>query len=145
MPQRYQIDGLRPQVLSVRLERDATQRRLRAELERFLRLKKSCLMMMEEAGQTLAGLADFDSRSDLDATMQRIIEEEKASETDPEADGFFGGRFKDKIDALSGRVSQLGSGTFAAVAKVGRQWRGNYYGGGYARWGTRGGNSLMCL
>jgi hypothetical protein len=119
---RYQIDALRPQVLSVRLERDATQRRLRAELERFLRLKKSCLMMMEEAGQTLAGLADFDSRSDLDATMQRIIEEEKASENpdSPAANGFFGGRFKDKIDALTGRVAQLGAGTYAAVAKVGR-------------------------
>jgi len=113
---RFQLDALRPQVVATRLESDAAQRRLRAELEKFLRLKKSCLVMMEDAGQTVASLSDFDVRSDLDLSMQRMIEEEKLSDA---GGGIFDKNFKDKIETLSGRVEHLGAGTFSAVAKVG--------------------------
>eukprot|EP00750_Incisomonas_marina_P030455 INCI7511.4.p1 GENE.INCI7511.4~~INCI7511.4.p1 ORF type:complete len:1345 (-),score=260.09 INCI7511.4:1227-5261(-) len=130
---RYQLDALRPQVQAVQLDRDSATRRLRAELEKFLRLKKSCLVMMEDAGQTVAGLSDFDVHSDLDMTMQRIIAEEKLASdskgTSIVEGSFFDSQFKSKIDTLTERVEHLGKGTFSAVAKyeaAGAAWNDAY-------------------
>ena len=118
-----ELRELRPAVEQIRAQRANAKNQLRVDLQRFLRLKQSCLDQMDEAGQTVGRLAQFDVNSDLDRAVQQIIDDEKAGVGagglggSLRSDGFLDQDFTRKIEPLAGRVEELEAGTSDAVSR----------------------------